>query len=68
MCPKMLRRYSFSPIQRRFDGKSAALENMSVDHGGFYIFVPEEFLDSANVVSVLQKVGGETVSVMESSP
>ena len=35
---------------------------MGVDHGGFYIFVAEELLDGANVVTGLQEVGGEGVS------
>lgn len=31
---------------------------MCIDHGGFDVFVPEEFLDDADVVSVLEEVGG----------
>lgn len=42
-----------SAIKGRLDSESATLENVGVDHGGFYIFVPEQFLDGANVVSVL---------------
>ena len=32
---------------------------MGVDHGGFDVFVTEEFLDGADVVAVLEKVGCE---------
>ena len=35
---------------------------MGVDHGGFYIFVAEEFLYSADVVTVLEEMGGEGVT------
>ena len=35
---------------------------MGVDHGGFDIFVAEEFLDGADVVAVLEEVGGEGVA------
>lgn len=35
---------------------------MGVDHGGFDIFVAEEFLDGANVVARFKEVGGETVA------
>lgn len=34
---------------------------MGVNHGSFDIFVAEQFLDSANVVAVLEQVGGEGV-------
>ena len=35
---------------------------MGVDHGGFDVLVPEEFLDGADVVAVLEKLGGEGVA------
>jgi hypothetical protein len=35
---------------------------MSIDHGGFDIFVAEEFLDGADVIAVLEQVGGEGVA------
>jgi hypothetical protein len=37
-------------IQRAFDCQTAALKDMGVDHGGFYVFVPEQFLNGADVV------------------
>lgn len=52
----------FSAVQRAFDCHSAALEDVGVDHGGFDVFVPEEFLDGADVVAVLEEVGGEGVA------
>ena len=35
---------------------------MGVDHGGFDVFVAEEFLDGSDVVAVLEEVGGEGVA------
>ena len=32
---------------------------MGVDHGGLDILVPEQFLDGADVVAILEKMGGE---------
>ena len=34
---------------------------MGVDHGGFDIFMSKEFLNGADVVVVLEEVGGEGV-------
>jgi hypothetical protein len=51
-----------SGVEGGFYGESAALQYMSVDHGGFDVLMPEEFLDGADVVSVLEEVGGEGVS------
>ena len=46
-------------IQRAFDRQSAALEDVGVDHGGTDIFMAEEFLNGADVVPVLEEMGGE---------
>lgn len=35
---------------------------MGVDHGGFDVFVPEAFLEGADVAAVLEEVGGEGVA------
>ena len=40
-------------VEGGFDGEAAALEDVGVDHGGFYVFVSEEFLYGADVVAVL---------------
>jgi hypothetical protein len=50
------------PIQRRFNSESATLENVGIDHGGFDILVSKEFLNCADIVAVLQEVGGEAVA------
>ena len=35
---------------------------MGINHGGFDVFVAEEFLDGADVVAALEEVGGEGVA------
>lgn len=35
---------------------------MGVDHRRFYVFMPQQFLDSANIVMVLQKMSGKTMA------
>ena len=37
------------------------LHDMRVDHGGLHVRVPEQRLDGADVVAILQKVRGEAV-------
>ena len=49
-------------IKRTAHGKSAAIEDVRVDHGGFHILVAEEFLHGADIVAVLKQVGGERVA------
>ena len=44
-------------VGRRPDSPGTFVENVCVDHGGFEVAVPEEFLDGANVVAVFQKLG-----------
>ena len=60
-----------SGVKWAFNGQSSALENVGVDHGGFDILVPEQFLNSADtcpepqvlgVVAVLQEMGGKGVT------
>ena len=43
-------------------GHAAALEDVGVDHGGLDILVAEQVLDGADVVAVLEQVGGEGVA------
>ncbi len=38
------------------------MEDVGVDHGGFDVFVSEEFLDGADVVAILKEMGGEAVA------
>ena len=40
-------------VEGRFDSQTAALQYVGVDHGGFDVFVPEEFLYGADVVACL---------------
>ena len=49
-------------VERASDGEAAALEDMGVDHGGFDIFVAEQFLNGADVVAVLEQMGGKRVA------
>ena len=40
----------------------APLENVGIDHGGFDVFVSEEFLNGTNVIAILEKMGREGVA------
>lgn len=46
-------------IQRATHSQTALVENVRVAHGGFNIFVAEEFLHGADVVTVFKKVRGK---------
>ena len=46
-------------IHRAFDVVSPFVDHMGVDHGGFEVFVAEEFLYGADVVAVLEEMGGK---------
>jgi hypothetical protein len=35
---------------------------VGIDHGGFDIFMPQEFLHGADIVAVLQQVGSEAMA------
>jgi hypothetical protein len=48
-------------IQGGVDRPGAALEHVGVDHGSFYILVTEQFLHGANVITVLEKLGGKGI-------
>ena len=47
----------WSAVEGAFDGKSAALEYVGVDHGGADILMPEQFLNGTNIVAVLEEMG-----------
>ena len=49
-------------IQRTVHGQPASIQHMCIHHGGFHIFVPEEFLHRSDVIALLQQMGGKTVS------
>src|SRR5439155_8459764 len=42
-------------------GFRATIEQMSVDHGGLHVLVPEQFLHSPNIVAGFQQLRGERV-------
>ena len=49
------------PVERAADTLRATVENVSVDHGRADVFVPKEALDGADVIAVLEEMGGERV-------
>lgn len=50
------------PVQRAAHGQAAAVEDVGIDHCRLHVLVAEQFLDRADVVTVLQEVGGEAVA------
>ncbi len=46
-------------VEGAADGQAAPLEDVGVDHGGLEVFVAEQVLDGADVVTALQQVGGK---------
>ncbi len=44
------------------DAKPPFVEDVGVDHGGFDIFMAEQFLNCADVVAVLEQVGRKTMA------
>lgn len=48
-------------IQRAADCLWTSIERMGINHGGFDTLVPKQFLHGADIVAVLQEVGGETM-------
>ena len=49
-------------IEWAADAGGAAVEDVGVDHGGGDVLVAEQLLDGADVVAVLEQVGGEAVA------
>ena len=52
---------ALSVIQRAFNRPVAALEHVRVDHGGIDILVTEQFLHGADIVAILEKLGGKSM-------
>jgi hypothetical protein len=50
-----------STIQRATHPPPAFVEDMGVDHGGFHILMPQQFLHSADVVAILEQVRGKAM-------
>jgi len=51
-----------SEVEGAADGQAASIEDVSVNHRRFHILMPEQFLHGADIVAILQQVGGETVT------
>ena len=49
-------------VEGAYHAASATVEDVDVDHGGFDVFVAEEFLDGADVAAALEEVGDEGVA------
>ncbi len=49
-------------IEGALDAGCATPGYMSVDHSGFHVFMPKEFLNCANVVVVLQEMSGKAMA------
>ncbi len=41
---------------------AATFDDMGVDHRGLDVFVTKQFLNGANIVTILQQMGGERVA------
>ncbi len=46
-------------IEGAADGQGASVEHVGVDHSGFDVFVPKQFLHGADVVAIFEQGGGE---------
>ncbi len=51
----------FDPIHGATDASGTAVEDVGVDHGCLHILVAEQFLDCADVVTVLKQMCGKGV-------
>ena len=40
-------------VEGGLNSEAAALEDVGVDHGGFHVFVAEQFLDGTDIVTCL---------------
>jgi hypothetical protein len=52
----------FSTVLGAFHSKTTLVENVGVNHGGFYVLVTENFLNRPDIVAFLQKVGRKGMS------
>jgi hypothetical protein len=51
----------FVPVQRTAHRPAALFQDMRIDHGRAHVLVDQQFLDGADIISVLQQVGGKAV-------
>lgn len=49
-------------MTRTGDGRGAVLQDVGIDHGGFYIVVTERFLDGADIGAGGEQMGGVGVA------
>ncbi len=49
-------------VQRTADGEAAAIENVRVNHGGFHIFMPQQFLNRPNIIAGLKQSRCKTMA------
>ena len=55
----MARLAELQVVDRAAHGPAAPIENVRVDHGGLDVLVAKEFLHRADVLAVLEKMGGK---------
>jgi hypothetical protein len=53
---------SSTSIPRTANATPTFIQNISVNHGSFDILVPQEFLNRADIVVVLQKLRGKAMT------
>ena len=51
-----------SLVQRAAHAQRSFLQHVRINHRRFYVLVPQQFLDSANIVARFQQVRGEGVA------
>ncbi len=49
-------------IERAAHAEAAAVEDVGIDHGGLHVAMAEELLHGADIVAVLEQMGGEGVA------
>jgi hypothetical protein len=49
-------------IQRAANGEAASIQDVGINHGRFDVFVPEQLLHGADIVTTLQQMGGKGVT------
>lgn len=59
VCGVLFLLYFADTGERAFDSAGAALKHMSIDHGGSDVFVSEQFLNGADIVTGFEEMRGE---------
>lgn len=52
---------SLSWIKRAAHPFASAMQHVCIDHGRFDVFMAQKFLHGANIITILQEMGGEAV-------